>query len=236
MVGAVRPRFVTLAMAMAVPVALVSLPAVAQVARQSSGGGQASAQLMQQYQQASAARDSLQAENAQLKQHAEQLQQQLDAATKAQAAAERKFNGLQQQTNREGQSQQAVEGANQKLNAQLAAVVGRYKEMTQQLKDVETDRASLRIKSADDARKLSTCIDHNAQMYLLSEEILGRYEHRGFWTRAADVEPFTRLSRTRLENLADDYRERISELRIKPTAATAPGGAASAAGHAAPKP
>jgi len=191
---------------------------------------------MQQYQQATAARDSLQAENAQLKQHAEQLQQQLDAATKAQAAAERKVNGLQQQVNREGQSQQAVEGATQKVNAQLAEVIGRYKEMAQQLKDVEADRSSLRIKSADDARKLGKCVDDNAQMYLLSEEILGRYEHRGFWSRAADVEPFTKLSRTRLENLADDYRERISELRIRPTAATNPGGASSVAGHAAPKP
>ena len=177
---------------------------------------------MQQYQQATAARDSLQAENAQLKQHAEQLQQQLDAATKAQAAAERKVNGLQQQVNREGQSQQAVEGATQKVNAQLAEVIGRYKEMAQQLKDVEADRSSLRIKSADDARKLGKCVDDNAQMYLLSEEILGRYEHRGFWSRAADVEPFTRLSRTRLENLADDYRERISELRLKSTAAPKP--------------
>jgi len=222
MASAVRPWFVTLAMAMAMPAALLSLPAVAQVARQSSGGGQASAQLMQQYQQASAARDSLQAENAQLKQHAEQLQQQLDAATKAQAAAERKLNGLQQQVNREGQSQQAVEGATQKLNAQLAEVIGRYKEMAQQLKDVEADRSSLRIKSADDARKLNTCIDNNAQLYLLSEEILGRYEHRGFWSRAADVEPFTKLSRTRLENLADDYRARISELRLKPAAAPKP--------------
>jgi chromosome segregation ATPase len=229
-----RPWLASLAMA--TTAASLSLPVAAQVARQSSSAGQANTQLMQQYQQASAARDSLQAENAQLKQHAEQLQQQLDAATKAQAAAERKLKGLQQQTNREGQSQQAVEGANQKVNAQLAEVVGRYKEMAQQLKEVEADRSSLRIKSAEDARKLSTCVDHNAQLYLLSEEILGRYEHRGFWSRAADVEPFTRLSRTRLENLADDYRERISELRIKPTAATAPGGASSAAGHGAPKP
>jgi chromosome segregation ATPase len=234
MAGGYRPWLA--APAIAASAVLLSLPAAAQVQRQGGSSGQASAQLMQQYQQASAARDSLQAENAQLKQHAEQLQKQLDAATKAQAAAERKANGLQQQTNREGQSQQAVEGANQKLNVQLAEVVGRYKEMAQQLKEVEADRSSLRIKSADDARKLNTCVDHNAQMYLLSEEILGRYEQRGFWSRAADVEPFTRLSRTRLENLADDYRERIAELRIKPTAATAPGSGSPATGHAAPKP
>jgi chromosome segregation ATPase len=201
----------------------LTLPAVAQVARQGGSTANANAQLMQQYQQASAARDSLQAENAQLKQHAEQLQKQLDAATNSQAAADKKATGLQQQAKRDAESQKTATAANEKLQGQMAEVVKHYREMAQQLKDVEVDRGNLRTKLADSDRRLNSCIDNNAHMYLLSEDILNHLEHRGgFWSGVAEKEPFTRLSRMRLENLADDYRQRIAELRVPATAANPP--------------
>src|SRR5579883_1907505 len=66
--------------------AFVAIPAIAQVQR-SGGGGGASAQLMMQYQQASAERDKLQADNTKLKKDLDDLKKQLEAANKQAAAS-----------------------------------------------------------------------------------------------------------------------------------------------------
>jgi hypothetical protein len=44
--------------------------------------------------------------------------------------------------------------------------------------------------------------------------VLTKLEDQGFWSRAARVEPFTRIKRTQLENLVDEYAARAEEQRI----------------------
>ena len=208
-------------------------PGLAQVQRQ---GGSTSPQLMQQYQQAIAERGSLQAENAQLKQHADELQKKLDAVTQQQSVAQRKLAGLQSQADRETKQQSADTAAAAKLQGQLTELITRYRETAQALKNVETDRGTLQAKAEGVGRELGSCVDHNANLYLLGDEILNRFEHHGFWSGAASKEPFTKISRVRLENLADDYRQRISELRLKTSTASATGTSEPTAPHDAVKP
>jgi hypothetical protein len=35
------------------------------------------------------------------------------------------------------------------------------------------------------------------------------------YTKVSADEPFTKITRTRIENLADEYRQRVQELRVK---------------------
>jgi ribosomal protein S19E (S16A) len=53
------------------------------------------------------------------------------------------------------------------------------------------------------------------QLYEINREILNRYEHVGLFTKVSADEPFTKITRTRLENLADEYRQRAQELQVK---------------------
>jgi hypothetical protein len=39
----------------------------------------------------------------------------------------------------------------------------------------------------------------------------------GLFTKASADEPFTKITRIRIENLADEYRQRAQELRVKKT-------------------
>jgi hypothetical protein len=88
---------------------------------------------------------------------------------------------------------------------------------------VETDRDQLRAQALTQERDLKTCVDRNAGMYLLTDEILRKVADRGMWSSLTEKEPFTKLSRTRLDNLIEDYRYRVDELRVKdkPAAAAA---------------
>ena len=85
----------------------------------------------------------------------------------------------------------------------------------------EVDRDGQVAARAAKERELSACVDKNAQMYLLSTEVLDRMEGQGVWSAMKTKEPFTRLSRTRLENLIDDYRSRVNQLKLASKSASA---------------
>jgi chaperonin cofactor prefoldin len=93
-------------------------------------------------------------------------------------------------------------------------LIGKYRELAQTLKEVETERDSLRTTQNAKDRELTACVDKNAQLYLLGNEVLDRMDNQGVWSAIKDKEPFTKISRTRLENLIDDYRYRVNELKL----------------------
>jgi hypothetical protein len=97
----------------------------------------------------------------------------------------------------------------------MQELVVKFRETAGVLQEVETDRDQLRAQASTQERDLKTCVDRNAGLYLLNDEILRNLENRGVWSSLTDKEPFTRISRTRLENLIDDYRYRVEELRVK---------------------
>jgi len=82
------------------------------------------------------------------------------------------------------------------------------------LREVEADRTQLH-KSLDERNAaFDRCAENNFKLFEISGEILDRYEHVGVFTKASTVEPFTRISRTRIGNIADEYRERALQLRV----------------------
>jgi hypothetical protein len=66
--------------------------------------------------------------------------------------------------------------------------------------------------------------------------VLTRLENQGFWTRAAQAEPFTKIARIQNENLVDEYRARAKEQLIPPPAASPSAAATSVQPGPVPKP
>ena len=188
----------------------------AQTARQSTGGsGSASPQLQQQLQQASSERASLQAENSRIK-------QELDLANKELSKLRAERGSLQQRAQAAAANAARVtattESANvtlERTRTQLQEVITKYRENAQGLATLEADRNQLRAQLAKREQEYGICVDRNAQLYELGGEMLSRLDNRNVFAKVSEREPFTRLARTRLENLIDDYRYRVDELRIK---------------------
>lgn len=65
-------------------------------------------------------------------------------------------------------------------------------------------------------RKLADREAKNRELYKLSNEILARYEKFGLGDALAAREPFTGITRVKLENLVQDYSDKIADQRIKP--------------------
>jgi chromosome segregation ATPase len=183
----------------------------AQVER--SGGE--SQKIMQQYQQLAAERTSLQAQLAQQKKD-------LDTAKADLAALQKERDLLKAQATisagaiaRVQGEKQAADQSVEQSKQRMTELVTRFREMAQNLKDMELDRNKARSELTARNTAYDMCAENNLQLYEIAGQVLDRYEHVGLFSKIGSAEPFTQITRTRIENLVDNYRARAKELQIK---------------------
>jgi chromosome segregation ATPase len=186
---------------------LPCMPATAQVARSGgTAGGAEAARLTQQLQQAMTERSQLQAE-------VKKLQAELDAAKKTPATAPSELAALRQRAQvaeaSVGRTRASVDEANTKAahaQQKYDELAEKYRDAAKSLRELAGERDVLAATTHRQHRELIACTDDNAKLITLNEEVVGRLEKTGFWTKVAADEPFLRLKRTELENLADSNR------------------------------
>jgi chromosome segregation ATPase len=184
---------------------------------QRSGGGEAQ-KFMQQYQQLAGEKTALQAQLAQMKKDLDAAQSEL-AATKKERDALKGRSSVSAaeaaQLARANESKESAEKSLEQNKQRTAELVERFKETIATLKGVESDRATLQKDNADLTAKYDKCAVDNEQLYQIGNTVLDRYDRVGLFTKVSSVEPFTRLTRTRIDNLVIEYRARADELRLK---------------------
>ena len=153
-------------------------------------------------------RDSLQAAKAQSDQEKKVLAEKLDALTK-QATAESKelVASKTQLAEREAENAQ-LQDSLQKLQLSQTHTV-------ELAKKVESERAKLAGQVIELQRKLADRETKNLALFKLANEILTRYERFGLGDALAAKEPFTGIARVKLENLVQDYQDKLAEQRVK---------------------
>lgn len=190
---------------------MLAFTADAQVQR----SGNADARVAQQLQQLTSERSALQAENTKLKQELEQAKAQLQKTGAATKTLESRNRALEASAGRGTAASQQAEEQLERTRVQMQELVTKFRETAETLREVETERATLKGHFATKEREFKTCVDRNAGLYNLNVEVLDRMENRGFWSNVAEREPFTRIKRVELENLIDDYKYRADELRLE---------------------
>ena len=101
----------------------------------------------------------------------------------------------------------------------MQELIAKFRETAQTLRDVETDRAI--VEAVGRTRTFASWMPastSNMSLYKLNGELLTQLENGGFWSRVAQAEPFTRIKRTELENLIEDYKYRAEEQKLSPEA------------------
>ena len=187
-------------------------PLLAQEAR--SGGGE-SQRIIQQYQQLAAEKTSLEAQVASLKKD-------LDAARAELGTAKKERDALKAHSAAAGASiaeltaaREAAEKTAEQTKERMTELVTHFRETADNLKQVETDREQLRGQLHERSAAYDQCAADNLSLYEINAEVLKRLDSVGLFTRVSASEPFTRITRSRIENLVDGYRERALELRAK---------------------
>ncbi len=93
-----------------------------------------------------------------------------------------------------------------------------YKQAAELATTKEAQRAKLASQVIVLQRRVEDDERKNAELYSLGKEILNRYEKFGLGTALTAREPFVGVTRVKLENLVQDYSDKLSDQQIKPTA------------------
>jgi chromosome segregation ATPase len=168
---------------------------------------------------------AIQAEKVDLEAKNADLAKKLEALTKLNASertvAEKTIADL-----REKNEEQTVEVA--RLNESLASCKATNQKMEEEVRAKDADRAKLADKIVLLDRRVADYRRKNEELYKAGTEVLTRYENFGLGTALTAREPFTRLTRVKMENLVQEYQDKLMDNKIKPEdskAAPAAGGA-----------
>jgi len=97
-----------------------------------------------------------------------------------------------------------------------------YAQVLTVAKTKEAERARFEAKSIALDRVVADQQRKNATMYQLGTEVLSRYEKFGLGDALLSREQFIGITRVKFENLMQDYADKLSDAKIKPTATPAP--------------
>jgi cell division septum initiation protein DivIVA len=174
-------------------------------------GSDATARLQQQL---AGERTALQAENARLKDQVGKLEQGAKSLTTEKESLARQVSSAESKASRTQAGERVVSSRLESAELRLNEVVGKYKELAEQLRNVEIERTDLSRQAAVDSQALKVCAEKNVQLAGIAGEALDRYENKGFFSALADAEPFTRLKRVEVENAVEAYRQQVESLKV----------------------
>lgn len=194
-------------------IACIGAPKGVHAQTQRSGGE--AQKFMQQYQQLAGEKAGLQAQVEKMKKDLDAANASLASMTKERDALKAHAGGSTAAVAQLTASKNTAEKSLETYKQRTEELVGRFRETATDLKEVEADRNRLHKELDERNTAFDKCASANLELYEINADLLQRYEHVGLFTKASASEPFTRTTRTRIENLVDEYRARAEEVRVK---------------------
>ncbi|HEY2712927.1 MAG TPA: hypothetical protein VGI60_10460 [Chthoniobacterales bacterium] len=146
-------------------------------------------------------RAALQASQAENEAKLKQLTSQVESLTKRATEAEKAGAEQQIQLEKFKEAVQKWEDA--------------YKQAVELANSKEAARAKLAVDVIDLQHRVADQQSRNAAMFRTANEILTRYERFGLGDALAAKEPFVGVTRVKLENLVQDYEDKLADEKIK---------------------
>jgi chromosome segregation ATPase len=103
------------------------------------------------------------------------------------------------------------------LSAQLKEAQKQNQELALQRKQLEQD---LKVKSASLAKEgeqRNLCETNNGELYRIGRELVDWYTSKGPLSAILEAEPFTGVKSVEMENLLENYREKLETQRLEPS-------------------
>lgn len=169
--------------------------------------------LTTQVRSAETERDASKAAQTGLERKNKELTDKLASATKQassdQAAAEKKISVLTEKTALQ-EKETAV------LLANLEKWTAAFQQVTEFARAKESERASLARRNVEADRLISAQQRKNVALLAIASDILKEYEGFSLGKAIANREPFVRTTRVKMQNLVQDYTDKLYAQRIKP--------------------
>lgn len=140
---------------------------------------------------------------------------------KALAQAEQQNSTLMVEKVNLSESRDQLKQSLAEVRGDLAKAEGKLREsataleraaLSQQAQKAELDRAQSVIGQRD--REVAACETKNLKLYEYNVELLGRYQGKSFFDTLKQKEPLTGLKNVAIENLLEEYRDKLDAQQI----------------------
>jgi chromosome segregation ATPase len=170
---------------------LVTIVMTTGEARAADADDQKALRIQRMLRQVSQERDTLQAENTKLKNEIEELN--------------RKHAGIKK----------GADNALAKSRESISALNVEIQQAAQNQSRVESEKNLLQAKVESQTKQIESCESLNARLLQVNQEILAQYEKKGFFDSLMQREPITQLKSVEMENIVQDYQDRLDRLAVK---------------------
>lgn len=115
-----------------------------------------------------------------------------------------------------------TEDAFARIKIELANMGQKYAHATQHCSDLEHDlknmtgeRDKVQSELKRSGQALERCETNNARLVVMAEDLLKKYKDKGIGKAIMEKEPLTQIKKVELEQLAQEYKEEIEQLKIR---------------------
>ena len=176
-------------------------------------------------------RDAAKAESAKLTAELEQLKKE---SSKNLAAATAAKDQLDSELAAQKSSNTDIKDRLDKTSSRLQEVIDKYKELQKLKNETANQLAILQSKQAATEQQLQTCAEQNIKLFKSSKELLENYETKGTVSSLLQDEPLLQFNSVEMENLIQEYEDKLHGGKYYGAPATMPVPAAPSAPAAAP--
>lgn len=138
------------------------------------------------------------------------------------AALEKKLSGQskqltdladkQQQTDlKDRQQQEELSNKYQDSEKRLKLMEEQYTTISKNLQQTQLDKEREKMRFDSD---IKVCEKKNTELYLFNVKLMSRYQSKGMMEVMRQAEPFTQLEQVKLENLLQEYRDKLEANKI----------------------
>ncbi len=152
---------------------------------------------------------ALQGEKAQLEQEKKALADKTDLLTKDAASDKANIANL---TSKAAEQETTINQTKESSAKWKAA----YEQINVAAQKLKAERDKAMSEDIIAKRLVADRETKNRELYRLANEILTRYEKFGLGDALAAREPFTGITRTKLETLVQDYADKIADAQVRP--------------------
>ncbi|MCB5190610.1 hypothetical protein LG198_07720 [Methylobacillus arboreus] len=194
----------------------VAVPAFA--ADKDKAAKQQERRMRQMMQQVQAEKEQLQTqfeqEKTQLKQEAEVEQAKSDELKNSVANANRRNAALNAELEALRKEKTALQTAGQALQAKLEETQQQLANAEETILKGEAERSEMQAVIVRKQQQLNASNEKNAKLYNFGLQLIKIYERPSLYRQVMRDEPFTQLKRVELENILQEYKDKIDEMRV----------------------
>jgi chromosome segregation ATPase len=155
------------------------------------------------------------AEREKLVQQVAELEKKLKASEAGRDKAEKQLHAKESSLDKFKDSNSGMADMLKTMKTRMEELIGKYREVTQQLKDTEQGKAEAESTLAQKDAELKRHVENNLKLYAVSLDVLEKYEDKGVWDALFQQEPVTQIKRAEIESIAEDYRIELEKLKAQ---------------------